>query len=180
MADKQIEKIHLDDGRVAERHTTINEQGDEVVEMFVEPKKTLNLDKRIVNKHKQVLAEQIIETIQDGQVIDRKVVSSDPTPKMQLVDHIAVSGGDINPNQYLTAQQVGPIVTDAVVAGVQAILENQASYAPSQTVSAQSVVEERVLSQTSSNKNLWIGVAVVALLVQFAVCAYIAYVNFGG
>ena len=89
--DKQVEKVYLDDGRVAERHISTNESGEQVIELYVEPKKSLVLDRRVINKHKPVLSEQIIETIQDGQIVDRKVMSIEPNTKLQVVEHLGVA-----------------------------------------------------------------------------------------
>ena len=67
----KIERFTLEDGRIAERHTTTNEAGETVVEVFVEEKKPLKLEKRVTEKRKDILAEKIVETIKDGEVVER-------------------------------------------------------------------------------------------------------------
>jgi hypothetical protein len=46
----KIESLVLDDGRRAERHITLDANGNEVIEIFAEEKRPLKLEKRIVRE----------------------------------------------------------------------------------------------------------------------------------
>jgi hypothetical protein len=167
---KTIEKVTLEDGRVAERHTSVNENGEKVVEVYVEEKKPLKLEKRIVEKTKQVLSEQVVETLQDGQVVDRQVHSIEPNVKLQLAEHIQTISR--KPNDYVSKAELA----DAIVAGVQAAMGSNRVEAQSVIVTkaqqAEMALEQR--ATTAGNNNpLFYMVAGIILLVQFAFLGYI-------
>lgn len=175
---KTVEKFTLEDGRMAERHITLNDAGEKVVEVFVQEKLPLKLEKRVTEKKKEVVHEQKIETIKDGEVVDVKVLSTEPVVKMELREHIAVAGkSEIGTLNYATKKELVDIVTQAVVAGVIAskpVASAPTTTAPKPLFRAQSVVEENVAAK-KKNDGLWIGVMVVALIAQAAFFGYLLF-----
>lgn len=177
---KTVEKFTLEDGRMAERHITLNDSGEKVVEVFVQEKLPLKLEKRVTEKKKEVVHEQKIETIKDGEVVDVKVLSTEPVVKMELREHIAVAGKtEIGALNYATKKELIDLVTQAVVAGVIASKPAPSASAPTTTAPkplfrAQSVVEENVAAK-KKNDGLWIGVMVVALVAQVAFFGYLLF-----
>lgn len=184
--EKKVEKLVLEDGRVAERHVYTDVEGNEVVEMYAEPQKSLSLNRRIVNKVKPVLVEQVIETIKDGEVVDREVHSTEAPVKMQLREHIKRYDRPVA-SETVTQEQIANIVAQTVSQTLEAqaavkqepeiyteapmppVIKIQ-SVQPKQAVfSAQSVVAERVEEKKSSD--LW-----TVLAIGFSVILQIAAV----
>lgn len=174
--NKKIERIQLEDGRMAERHSSLDEEGNEVVEIYSEPVKNLSLEKRVVNKHRKVLAEQVVETIQDGAVIEQKTTSIDP-PSPQLVNHIRVAQESTAP---LSAQQIADAVASAVSTAMEAKQVAALSVPPrvkNPPFSAQALTEERA-QETGKKDNTFITVLGVMVVGQLVLFGYIMYVNF--
>lgn len=168
----KIERFTTEDGRLAERHISTNEAGDIVEELYIEDRRPLRLEKRVIKKHKEILAEQTVETIKDGEVVDVQVQSIDANPKMKLVDHIAKAEKTINSNEFVAKKDIGPIVSDAVVAGVSAVLQsNLVAQAVEPQVSSQSV---EVGSKRFDFSNYAIYGAII-----IAQVAFLAWVWFG-
>lgn len=143
----KVERFHTEDGRIAERHISTSETGEVVEELFIEDRRPLKLEKRVTKKHKEVLAEQRVETIKDGEIVDVQVHALEPKSPLQVVEHIAVvEKSEINPNNYISRKELGPIVTDAVVAGVSVLMTNPvtAQSLTKPVFTSQAVVEERV------------------------------------
>ncbi len=116
----EIEKTIVD-GRLAERHVSYNENGDKIVEIFTEEKRPLHLEKRIVQKYKQIVAEEIIENVKDGNVIEREVLSVEPPAQLKVVEHVGMADhAKLINSEYATKKDV----TDAVVAAVASLLGN--------------------------------------------------------
>lgn len=178
---KTVEKFTLEDGRMAERHITINDDGEKVVEVFVQEKLPLKLEKRVTEKKKEVVHEQKIETIKDGEVVEVKVLSTEPSVKMELREHIGkADNNQIGTLNYATKKDLIEVVTQAVVAGVAAskpqvvIQQPAAQPAPKPLFRAQSVVEENVAAKKKSD-GLQIGIMVVALIAQVAFFGYLLF-----
>lgn len=117
------------DGRMAERHTSFNDDGDKVVEIFAEEKRPLHLEKRIVQKHKNVLAEERVEHVRDGEIVEVEVRSLEPETRLQMREHLGIAEHYATDNkQYVTKQELcpelGPAISEAVVTGIQTMMEN--------------------------------------------------------
>ncbi len=168
---KTIEKFILEDGRHAERHISTNEAGEKVIELFVEEKKPLILEKRVIEKRKEILAEQVIETVRDGQVIDVKVHSVDPNVKMELREHLGVAkDSELNALNYVSKKELGPVISQAVVAGVAALMNNNHNEVSAQSIivtkaqQTQDAIENRVETKKKTDKLMYIiaGIIIVA------------------
>lgn len=163
----KVERFHTEDGRIAERHISTNETGEVVEELFIEDRRPLKLEKRVTKKHKEVLAEQRVETIKDGEVVDVQVQALEPKSRLQVVEHIAVADrSEINPSNYISRKELGPVVAEAVVAGVSALMANpvtaQAITKP--VFTSQAVIEDRVETKKKNEMTTYIiyGIAIVA------------------
>jgi hypothetical protein len=180
----KVEKVTLEDGRLAERHTSVRDD-EKVTELFVEEKKPLKLEKRLIEKHKQIVSEQRIETIKDGEVVDVQIKSLEPIVPLQLREHIGVSGkSDLNANAYVTKDDLRRSVADAVVAGFTAMYEKQREEqqfamqsmpkyeAP--IVTAQEVVENRVETKAKNDNLLSIAMGVI-IAIQVVVFVFINF-----
>jgi len=71
--DVKLEKIILEDGRNAEKRIVFDENGNEVVEVFAEEKRSLKLETRIVRETKNIVIKEVHQTLKDG-VVDHEVV----------------------------------------------------------------------------------------------------------
>lgn len=168
----EIEKTMLIDGRLAERHVSYDENGNKIIEIFTEEKKPLHLEKRIIQKHKEILAEEIIENVKDGVVIEREVLSVEPPAQMKVVEHVGVvDHAKTVDGDYMTKKEV----SEAIIAGIASLLENM----PQNNLKAQEVekqvfmpmaekkLADRVEAKSETNNsmlNVVLGVLIVAQL----------------
>lgn len=170
--DKNVEiERTMIDGRLAERHISTNAEGDKVIEIFVEEKKPLSLEKRIVQKHKQILAEEVIETVKDGVVIEKEVLSVEPPTQMKTVEHVGIAEhAKTNDGEYMTKKEV----TDAIVAGISTLMEKfevqemsaqseKKAFVPTaERKLAERVEEKKEDANSSSITNIVLGLLIVA------------------
>lgn len=163
--DKYIEKIRLEDGRMAERHVTVDENGDKHIELWAEEPRDLKLTERVTEKHAQIISERKVEKIgEDGEIYDVKVESVDPKRNMELVSHIGLAA-NYKPSKYPTKDEL----KEAVVAAVsemqaQTMVAQEVVDAP---ISAQSIIKSNVEASEGSMTNtekLWMGAIVVGAL----------------
>jgi len=175
---KRVETITLSDGRHAERHVTEDENGNEVVEVFAEERRPLKLEERIVREHKRVVAKEIHETIRDGEVSHVEVRSLEPEVPLQVrerlgtADHAKIVDGD-----YVRKDEIGKLVADGVVAGVEALMENMAPVVhekpePEPFFNAQTIVEKNVAEKKKSDVVVNAVLAVI-LVAQLGFFGYI-------
>lgn len=123
--EARVQMVTLEDGRHAEHHVTHDENGNEVVEIFAEEKRPLKLEKRIVREHKKVVARETHETIRDGEVVHHEVQSGEPDVPLQVRERIGVADhAKILDGDYVRKDEIGQLVADGVVAGVEALMEN--------------------------------------------------------
>lgn len=177
----RIESVTLDDGRKAERHVTVDGNGNEVVEIFAEEKRPLKLEKRILREHKQIVAKETHQVVKDGEIVLEEVHSTQPEVPLQLrarlgvADHAKIVDGD-----YVRKEEINKLIADGVVAGVGALMEQmqpvveatKASPArPEPVFKAQEVVEKNVEEKKKSD-TLINAVMVVLIVVQMAVFGY--------
>jgi len=161
MQDLKTERLTLEDGRRAERRIYIDDQGDEVTEMHIEPKCNLVLEKRIINKKKEMLAEQRIETIRDGEVVDVEVHSTNLKPI------------DLLP--YVTKEELAEALKEILAPLKPKDVDSLKSSQPSSEFlevkplfTAQSMVAERVEETNKAEGKNWIlTVAVFGIVALF-------------
>ena len=87
----KVEQFHLEDGRQAERHTSVTGECEElkVVEVYAEDVRPKKLVQRVQEKTRPVIVERTIETIDSsGEVVERKVEAVEPEVQMELRRHI--------------------------------------------------------------------------------------------
>jgi len=185
----RVHKMTLDDGRHAERHVSINDDGNEVIEIFAEEKRPLKLEKRIHREFKNVVSKETHETIKDGEVAHVEIRSTESEVPLKVVDRIGiVNHAKIVDGDYVRKEEIGKIVADSVVAGVSALMENMENMEPvyqkeesSQTqhpqpiFRAQSVVENNVAEKKKGDYNVNIIIAVI-LLAQLGFFGYMFFV----
>jgi hypothetical protein len=183
--ERKTEKVTLEDGRLAERRTFYDDEGSEVVEVYVEPKRNLTLDKRVINKTKTVLAEQRIQTIKDGEVVDEEVHSIEPNIRLEKRQHIQKEDY-AEQGEYVTQNQLNRAVVEGVVEAMKVAFPTvQEQFIKSQdvllepvkdepkrplfsnpqpTLSAQSIVEQNIEDKKQHNMNSFILFGVIALV----------------
>jgi len=184
-----VEKIRLEDGRHAEKHVT-DDGETRVVELHAEPKRDKLLEKRIVEKRRNVICERTIESIDPstGDVVEQLVESIDPPEsRMQLVKHIAVEGDSVSTMSVKEDCSVTrEDLVSAIVTAVRAMKDHdeEVPAVQSKTVKAQSasqvsayqeLVGERVLQsqQQTPVMNLTLLMVIAA---QVAALAYIMFI----
>jgi len=174
----------LDDGRHAERHVSIDEEGNEVVEVFAEEKRPLKLEKRIHREFKNVVAKETHETIKDGEVAHVEVRSGESEVPLKVVDRIGVANhAKIVDGDYVRKEEIGKIVADSVVAGVSALMENmepvyhkdEPQSQPQPIFRAQAVVENNVAEKSKSDSTINIVLGVI-FLAQLGFFGYMFFV----
>lgn len=172
----KIETLVLNDGRRAERHTMIDEDGKEIVEIFAEEKRPLKLEKRIVREMKNVISKEVHQVVKDGEVAFEEVYSQEPEVPLQVrsrigvADHAKVVDGD-----YVRKDEIGKLIEDGIVAGVSALMEqmepitSQAHKSETKVLRAQEVVEKNVEEKKKNDLviNLVMGFIVIIQLAFF-------------
>jgi hypothetical protein len=193
----RVHKLTLDDGRHAERHLSVDEDGNEVVEIFAEEKRPLKLEKRIHREFKNVVSKETHETIKDGEVAHVEVRSTESEVPLKVVDRIGiVNHAKIVDGDYVRKEELGKIVADSVVAGVSALMESmepvyhreepvyhreepvyhrEETTQPQPIFKAQSVVENNVAEKNKNQLTTNIIIAVV-LLAQLVFFGYMFFV----
>lgn len=169
----RVEKVTLEDGRIAERRKFRNEEGDEVVEVYVEPKKPLKLDKRVINKHREILAEQRIQTIRNGQVVDEEVHSIEPEVRLEKRAHIQSENEKYEDGEYITKRDLAEAMSEIMrevkkdadcAADDRPLFSQQKSMYPTEpVVSAQSIVEKNVEDKKKKDINSLILYSLIAV-----------------
>jgi len=188
----KIQLITLEDGRRAERHSFNDENGNEIIEIFSEDKRPLKLEKRIVREHKVVVAKETHQTIKDGEVAEVEVKSLYEDAPLQIREHLGIpEHSKVVDGDYVRKDEIGKIVAEGVVAGMQALMENwevdetdkpvvhhsqPPTVSPSQpAVSAQSIVEKNVSEKKKNDSTINIVMAVI-LIAQLAFFGYMFFV----
>lgn len=179
MDDVQVEQIYLEDGREAERRVT--DDGDErVLELYVEPPKPKPeklLNKRVIEKKRPVVYERVIETVENGEVVDRKVEALDPKVEMKLLEHHVPAQQAVVksvPKKEVVAQEAKYVTHEelqqAILTAVKAVRRHDvaeekraAPVAETPKLSMQEVVGERVeQSKTASIINIGLAALIAA------------------
>jgi hypothetical protein len=71
--ENAAEKIILQDGRKAEKRTSVDAVGNQVIEIFAEEERPLKLEERVVRESKTFVTKEIHQTLRNG-VVDSEVV----------------------------------------------------------------------------------------------------------
>jgi len=141
MNDRRIEKITLEDGRRAERHTYRDDDGREIVEVYSEVERPLNLERRIVREFETVVASETVEDIHDGIVVGKDVRAVDAAP-LRVVERV----------KYVDAEPE-PVIAQA-----------------EPKLSAMSIVEANVAEKSKNDKVVnWVLGGIVTAQVTFLV-----------
>lgn len=174
----KIETITLDDGRRAERHITVDESGNEVIELFAEEKRPLKLEKRITREMKSVVSKEVHETIKDGEIAFQEVHALEPEVPLQILSRIGVADHNkIVDGDYVRKEEINKMIEEGVVAGVTALMDRMepvaAQSAPAQPIlKAQQLVEQNIEEKKKGD----IFVNVIMGIVVVLQAAYIGYI----
>lgn len=187
-SEVKVQLITLEDGRRAERHSFNDENGNEVIEIFSEDKRPLKLEKRIVREHKKVVAKETHQTIRDGEVAEVEVRSLHEDVPLQICEHLGIpEHAKVVDGDYVRKDEIGKIVAEGVVAGMQALMENweideatrlvpeQPEQPEPPIPSAQAVVEKNVAEKKKDGSIINVIMGVI-LLAQLAFFGYMFFV----
>ena len=167
-----VQHLVLEDGRRAERHVCRDEKGNEVIEIYSEERRPLKLEKRVLREFKNVVAKETHQMLKDGEIVVEEVKPGEAQTQ----------------NDYVTRDEIGKLVAEGVVTGMQALMESMGGFghethpvptAPIQMsaqqvsvpqMSAQSIVEGNVAEKKKNdwNANIILGVLFVAQLAFFS------------
>lgn len=137
--EKRIERIMLEDGRRAEKH--IVDEGDtKVQELHVEDERPLRLAQRVIEKRKPVVYERSVQVIKDGEVVEEKLESLDPSPQMQLREHLGVASQFALQEEECNCHVTKEEMIDAIVTAIKA---SKGEEKPKKTNFYQNVISER-------------------------------------
>lgn len=142
----------MEDGRMAERRVSIDDNGDKHIELWAEEPRSLKLESCIHEKHATIVSERKIEMVnEDGEITDVKIESVDPKSNMQIVQHLGLAT-DKNVSKYATKEELKEVVI-AAVSEIQAQSMNVdaqqiAPFPPQPFLNAQSIVANNVESNS--------------------------------
>lgn len=166
----KIEKIMLDDGRRAERHTSVDDQGNEIVEIFAEEKHPLKLEKRIMREFKSVIAKETHETIRDGQVSYQEVKSLEPEVPLQIRSRVSIENPSKKANEeYVKKEDVSKMITEGVIAGIATLIDQKPKQEP--LFKPQTILENKVEGKKKNDMTIMIIMALI-FIAQVAAIAY--------
>ena len=144
----RIEDIVLEDGRVGEQRMFLDDDGNKVIETWVQQKSPILMEKRTV----QVMKDERIEVLKDGEMVVQEDASED----------------DIDMTDNLNLGSLKEEITKAIVSGLS--IASTSSEAPE--LSVQAVIKDRIDSKKNSKKH-WVNIACVVVIVsQLAFLAY--------
>ena len=144
----RIEDIVLEDGRVGEQRMFLDDDGNKVIETWVQQKSPILMEKRTV----QVMKDERIEVLKDGEMVVQEDASED----------------DIDMTDNLNLGSLKEEIKKAIVSGLS--IASTSSEAPE--LSVQAVIKDRIDSKKNSKKH-WVNIACVVVIVsQLAFLAY--------
>lgn len=170
----KVQQITLEDGRSAEKHISVDANGNEVVEIFVEEKRPKKLEKRIVRERKTIVAKETHEDVHDGEVTQVKVLSLEPEvplqvrEKIQVVDHAKIVDGE-----YATKDDVVAAIAELMNHGHVPVTASAVEDV--QPVSAMQTVEHNVQEGAHKKNNTLVVAMGVLLLGQMAFLGYMMF-----
>lgn len=112
----------LEDGRQAKQHISTDDHGNTVIEIFEEIKPELKLTKRIIQKKKEIVSEETIQTLSNGQIVEEQVKSLEPKVDLEVRQHIAYADSP-SPNDPLNKENISEMVRNAVVEAISNMAE---------------------------------------------------------
>lgn len=171
-----------DDGRNAEKVEFEDQtcEGVKITEVYVEPKIEKKLAQRIIEKRRPMVYEREIETVDEasGDTIEKIVESMDNGPKLQIVERIAtgtsVAAQSVEEGCSVTREELRQDIMDAVSALVKVLGMPKEEGVP-QTVSVQSVLEEKIAQKNSNSGNMFNMGLLALIAVQAAGLAWILF-----
>jgi hypothetical protein len=144
----RIEDIVLEDGRVGEQRMFLDDDGNKVIETWVQQKSPILMEKRTV----QVMKDERIEVLKDGEMVVQEEASED----------------NVDMTDNLNLGSLKEEITKAIVSGLS--IASTSSEAPE--LSVQEVIKDRLESKKSS-KTHWVNaVCVIVIVSQLAFLAY--------
>ena len=144
----RIEDIVLEDGRVGEQRMFLDDDGNKVIETWVQQKSPILMEKRTV----QVMKNERIEVLKDGEMVVQEETSED----------------DINMADDILSGSLKEEIAKAIVSGLS--IASTSSEAPE--LSVQAVIKERIESKKSSKNYLINAACVIVIIAQLAFLAY--------
>jgi len=164
----KIETLTLDDGRRAERHTILDENGNEIVEIFAEEKRPLKLEKRITREMKNILSKEVHETIKDGEVAYQEVRALEVEAPLKILSRVGIADHHkIVDGDYVRKEEVGKMIENGVIAGMTALMDRmepvKTDVAPP-ILRAQSVIEKNVEENKKSDMTVNIIMTIIVIL----------------
>ena len=177
----KVKRMTLDDGRHAERHTSVDANGNEVVEVFAEEARPLKLEKRIHREYKNVLSKETHETIKDGEVAHVEVHAGQSDVPLRIVDRIGIADhAKIVDGDYVRKEEIGKFIEDGVTTGIAQLLDSfqpvaAQSVPEAPKFRAQAVVENNVDEKSKNEMLINIGLGVL-LLAQVGFFCYMFFV----
>ncbi len=182
MAQDPIKQsIILEDGRKADKlvREEFSPSGESkiITELYTEPAIEKKLSKRVVEYKKPVVVQRELETVdEDGNVIDRKVESVEPTVRMELREHIStqntVSALNVQetPNEcncYVTKEELQEILLSVVKYVHKDADEPTYKVSALQAVTAEKLAIEGTFWDNYGSYIMYSGLAVAAALFLF-------------
>lgn len=177
--EPKVQKLTLDDGRNAERRYYVDEDGNEVEETFAEEARPKKLERRIVRERKNIVSREIHELVRNGEVLEREIRSLEPEVPLHVTERIGLANRPkSNEVDYVSRDEIQKLVSEAVVSGVAALMENVEPVIENRkqaepVFSAQSLVEQNVKEKKENNSasmftNITLGSIFVAQIAFFA------------
>lgn len=172
----EIETLTLDDGRKAERHVSMDSNGNQVIDVFVEEKRPLKLEKRIIREFKQVVAKETHQIIHNGEVEAVEVKSAETELPIQVHETVKVGkvGVDFS-SDFVRKDELQAMVSESVASGLEALMEDYepvVAQSASPVLSAQSIVEKNV-SEKHKDRSVVNMIMVAILVAQAAIVGYV-------
>lgn len=91
MSERYVERVFLEDGRFAERHRYVDENGNDIEEVRKEPERQLLPATRTVSKKREVVVERVIQTLDEhGNVVHVETENIEPKPlqRERVVEYV--------------------------------------------------------------------------------------------
>lgn len=181
---KRVDRLYLEDGRLAERHVFVDENGNEVVEIFAEEKKPLKLEKRIVREKKEIVAKEVHEKVKDGEVVEKVVMSAFDEKPLKVVERIGVADhAKLVDDDYVKKEELKEVIKESVVAAVATLVEKNdkvlgmdKKHSEEKQMTARMMVEQNV-AKKKKNDTLVNAVLMLIVMAQVGFLGYLLLMN---
>ena len=163
-----MDKYINEDGRQGEKRTSIDADGNKVIEIFLEPAIEKYMAQRIVEKSRPVVVSRESHYFDEsGRVIERKV-EAEPAPNVQVVEHLALAADSPQDAQESVSRDE---LRQLLLELVQARKESPVVSAYSLPSASYSLPNARAVEKPTLTTWLLLGLMVVAV-VGFVVWIY--------